>query len=252
MQANSVTRFEKIVDQAASVLFGVACGYSAFLCLYAGDRLGSLVTAALAGAVALITYLLSFRFLNAIKPSAPAVPVRAFRLHEVEPAEPEEFLELDSGQAPALLAAPRMPESDELLLTDPVDLPCSDMPEQVKTLLTESYEAKDAEAPRSPDDPEIEREKAGEPEELERSQAAETEAPVVEEDLVLDDLADFGPNSRVVRLFDAAAMPTPGQLGSRIDQHLQGEPAQTQSAEAAQALQDALAELRRAIPNRLR
>ena len=27
----------------------------------------------------------------------------------------------------------------------------------------------------------------------------ETEAPVVEEDLVLDDLADFGPNSRVVR-----------------------------------------------------
>ena len=93
---------------------------------------------------------------------------------------------------------------------------------------------------------------ASEPEELDLSQSAETEASVFSEDLVLDDLADFGPNSRVVRLFDPAAMPRAGQIGAGINRDLQGEPAQIQSAEAAQALQDALAELRRAIPNRLR
>ncbi len=92
MQAEFVNRFEKNVDQAASVLFGVACGYSAFLCLRAGDRLGPLAIAALAGAVALITYLLSYRSLGAIKPPARAIPARAFRLNEVEPLEMEEFL----------------------------------------------------------------------------------------------------------------------------------------------------------------
>src|SRR4249919_2848867 len=45
--------------------------------------------------------------------------------------------------------------------------------------------------------------------------------------LLLDDvLAEIGPESRVVRLFDRKAMPTPGQLKSRIDDHLsQGAPA---------------------------
>jgi hypothetical protein len=71
-------------------------------------------------------------------------------------------------------------------------------------------------------------------------QAAET--------LELDDiLAEIGPDSRIVRLFDPAAMPTPGQLKSRIDRHLDGAAAQSQSAEAAQALHDALAQLRQSV-----
>jgi hypothetical protein len=67
------------------------------------------------------------------------------------------------------------------------------------------------------------------------------------EPLVLDDiLAEIGPDSRVVRLFDRSAMPTPGQLKARIDQHLeQGPPAP--GSDASQALSDALAELRRAL-----
>lgn len=66
------------------------------------------------------------------------------------------------------------------------------------------------------------------------------------EPLVLDDiLAEIGPDSRVVRLFDRHAMPTPGQLKSRIDNHL-GQP-QPDSPDASQALIDALAELRRAL-----
>lgn len=249
MQAEFVNKFEKNVDQAASVLFGVACGYSAFLCLKAGDRLGPLAIAALAGAVALITYLLSYRFLGAIKPPARAIPVRAFRLNEVEPLEVEEFRALEPGHATGLLAAPDMFDRDELLLTNPVDVPIS---EPGELLLTENYEAQEAEKARPAEGSEMTPEQASEPEELELSQSAETDASISNEDLVLDDLADFGPNSRVVRLFDPAAMPRPGQIASRVDQDLQGEPEQMQSAEAARALQDALAELRRAIPNRLR
>lgn len=67
------------------------------------------------------------------------------------------------------------------------------------------------------------------------------------EPLALDDiLAELGPDSRVVRLFDPAAMPTPGQLKGRIDDHLrQGAP--SAHPDAAQALSDALAELRRSL-----
>jgi len=65
---------------------------------------------------------------------------------------------------------------------------------------------------------------------------------VSEGPLELDDiLAEIGPDSRIVRLFDPAAMPSPGQLKSRIDRHLGAEAAQSQSAEAAQALHEALA-----------
>ena len=67
------------------------------------------------------------------------------------------------------------------------------------------------------------------------------------EPLELDDiLAELGPDSRVVRLFDRKAMPTPGQLKTRIDSHLEQRPEPVQS-DAAQALSDALAELRRSL-----
>jgi hypothetical protein len=64
--------------------------------------------------------------------------------------------------------------------------------------------------------------------------------------LLLDDaLAAPDPDSRVVRLFDAAAMPTPGELKARIDRHLAGPPAAP--PDASQALFDALADLRRSL-----
>ena len=68
------------------------------------------------------------------------------------------------------------------------------------------------------------------------------------DELLLDDiLAELEPDSRVVRLFDPAAMPTAGELKSRIDRHLDGQASAEQAAEATQALHDALAELRRSI-----
>jgi len=69
-----------------------------------------------------------------------------------------------------------------------------------------------------------------------------------EDALLLDDiLAELGPDSRVVRLFDPAAMPTAGELKSRIDRHLDREEVEARTSDAAQALHDALAELRRSI-----
>lgn len=66
--------------------------------------------------------------------------------------------------------------------------------------------------------------------------------------LLLDDiLAELGPDSRVVRLFDPASMPTAGDLRLRIEKHLDGEAAAARSSDAAQALHEALAELRRSI-----
>jgi len=69
--------------------------------------------------------------------------------------------------------------------------------------------------------------------------------------LDLDDiLAEIGPDSRVVRLFDRKAMPaqlTPGQLQSRIANHLEDGASQFAPPDASQALSAALAELRRSL-----
>ena len=68
-------------------------------------------------------------------------------------------------------------------------------------------------------------------------------------------LAEIGPDSRVVRLFDRKAMPatTPGQLQSRIADHLAdgtspiAPPGAHAPSDASQALSAALAELRRSL-----
>lgn len=66
--------------------------------------------------------------------------------------------------------------------------------------------------------------------------------------LLLDDvLAEIGPDARVVRLFDRNAMPTPAELKSRIDNHFGHAVSVDPPADAAQALSDALAELRRSL-----
>lgn len=69
-----------------------------------------------------------------------------------------------------------------------------------------------------------------------------------EDALILDDiLAKLSADSRVVRLFNSAAMPTAGELKSQIDRHLDNEASAAQTFDATQALHDALAELRHAI-----
>jgi len=66
-----------------------------------------------------------------------------------------------------------------------------------------------------------------------------------EDELVLDDiLAALKPDSRVVQLFARDETPTAGQLKDRIDRHFDGAPPHV---DASQALNDALAELRRSL-----
>jgi hypothetical protein len=72
-----------------------------------------------------------------------------------------------------------------------------------------------------------------------------TDADRLDDELLLDDvLADIAPDSRVVRLFDPATMPTAGQLKARIDRHLNRGTSNPPAPDASQALYDALAELR--------
>ena len=67
-------------------------------------------------------------------------------------------------------------------------------------------------------------------------------------ELLLEDiLNEIGPESRVVRLFDPASMPTPGELNARVRRHLDGESPSAAPNDASQALYDALAELKRAL-----
>jgi hypothetical protein len=83
---------------------------------------------------------------------------------------------------------------------------------------------------------------------LTEADRVEPEGEAIGGELVLDDiLAEIGPDSRVVRLFDVAAMPTPAQLKSRIDRHLQGGTSHSPSPDASEALHEALAELRRSL-----
>lgn len=171
MHERLVTRIEAGVDRAASALFAGGAAYAAYTGLAAYAR--AAVLYALAGAVAVIAFLLCHRLLNAVRPAAPKLPVPIFDLRKIEPIEPTELL------------------------------------------LTERYE------PASPSS---------------------------EEPLVLDDvLAELGPDSRVVRLFDPAAMPTAGQLNERIERHLERGAPPAPPQDASQALHDALAELRRSL-----
>jgi hypothetical protein len=62
-----------------------------------------------------------------------------------------------------------------------------------------------------------------------------------------DILAKLGPDSRVVRLFDPAAMPTPAQLNDRIERHLRSSSQQAGQPDASDALYQALNELRRSL-----
>ncbi len=71
---------------------------------------------------------------------------------------------------------------------------------------------------------------------------------LAEDELMLEDvLREPMKNSRVVRLFDPSAMPTPGQLHARINRHLAGSGAPTAPPDASQALHQALADLRRSL-----
>lgn len=68
------------------------------------------------------------------------------------------------------------------------------------------------------------------------------------DELLLDDvLADLPSDSRVVRLFASAPVPTAGELQARIDRHLRGERLPSAPPDATHELHEALDALRRSL-----
>jgi hypothetical protein len=82
---------------------------------------------------------------------------------------------------------------------------------------------------------------------LTEADRVEPEPADTDELLLVDILNEIGPESRVVRLFDPASMPTPGELNARVRRHLDGESPSAAPADASQALYDALTELKRSL-----
>jgi hypothetical protein len=229
MRLAAVSRIETSVDRTASAFFAGACGYATYL--WFGSRAGLPLLAAELAAVAVAAYLVTSRALNAVEPEARKVPLSVFDLRSFEPMEQDDELllheEFESGhRSLAELRPEELPrievETDELLLDDVLE------PED----MSDEFRPRD----------EFERAEQLMIEHFAPARAAE------EEPLVLDDiLAQLGPDSRVVRLFDPDAMPTPGQLKSRIDRHLEPGEGRAEIPDAGQALNDALDELRRSI-----
>jgi hypothetical protein len=65
--------------------------------------------------------------------------------------------------------------------------------------------------------------------------------------LLVDILNEIGPEARVVRLFDPASTPTPGELNARVRRHLDGESPSAAPTDDSQALYNALTELKRSL-----
>lgn len=249
MDAASITKIEKGVERSASALFGLACGYAAYAWL-AGRTQEPILGLEAATAFAL-GYLLSLRGLSSIQPEPRKVPVSIFDVRDVEPMAPVERPLLERVRP----AAERpIPEEAETV----VEAPTLEEPEvearpelEVDPIaytpgVEEFFEPAEPAAP----DPVAPGEAFGAADstqlELTDTVEPEIDTPVVP--FAPEVGAHEAPqDARVVHLFDPASMPTPEEMIARIDRHLESQPSAAQSADAAQALHEALAELRRSI-----
>jgi hypothetical protein len=180
MRGRREERIEAAVDHVAAAMLGGAAAFLLFQLFR--DRLPWLQLGTGTVIVFAIAYVVTSRLLALVQPRRPQFDFPVFRMADLD-----------------------VTESDELLLT-----------EQVELVLTDA----------------------------DRLRPQRT----AEEELVLNDiLAKLGPDSRVVRLFDPASVPTPGQLQTRIDDYLHGEAPSSPAPDASKALYDALAELRRSL-----
>lgn len=217
MDAERIDRLETHMDRGASALFAAALGYAAYGLLRPFVMQWALV--AVAASAAAMAYLLSSRALKLLAGEGRTFALSAFELPHLSAMD-------------ELLLTERV--SPELVLTDADRLSAHEL------VLTEADRLSAHELVLTDAD------------RLNAHELLLTDAdrlrPEAAEPLVLDDiLSQLGPDSRVVRLFDPAAMPTPGQLKGRIDDHLGRGTAPAPPSDAAQALSDALAELRRSL-----
>jgi hypothetical protein len=208
MDAVGAERIEAGVERIAAALFAGATAYGCYRWM-SGVYGQPQLGASVAGAAG-VAFLLCARALRSI-PVEERFDLPAFDVPAIEPTDELVLKDIDEFRIPEPQPA------DELFLTDADRLQPLASDELGELLLTDS----------------------------DRLHPIEREAP---DELMLEDiLAELGPESRVVRLFDPAAMPTPAQLNVRIERHLGEESAPTAPPDASQALYDALAELRRSL-----
>jgi hypothetical protein len=249
-------------------LFGLACGYAAYA-WFAG-RAQEPVLGLEAAATFVLGYVLSMRGLSSIQPEPRKVPVPIFDVREVEPMAPVERPALERVRPSAEVAREAQPVAETpVTIAEPIAEtvtpaePVAEMPIAPDQLVAETAVPREAEhvaegpitqpveatigAPSEPAEP-VEEFGAADSLELELNDAAdpEVESPQASSDPEIG-VDEGAQGARVVHLFDPASMPTPEEMISRIDRHLEGQPSAAQSADAAQALHQALAELRRSI-----
>jgi hypothetical protein len=208
MDGVKAERIEAGIDRIAAALFAGATAYAFYG--WMSRVYGEPQLGVLAVAAAGVAFLLCARGLRSI-PVEERFVVPAFDAPAIEPIDELVLEHIDEFR----LLEPHA--TDELLLTNADRLQPLELHGPGELLLTDS----------------------------DRLDPVERDAP---DELVLEDiLAELGPESRVVRLFDPAAMPTPGQLNARIERHLSEENGSAAPPDASQALYDALAELRRSL-----
>lgn len=233
MDAELIARLENNIDRGASVMFAAASGYAAYGLLRVVFVAPTLVI--VAAVVAAVGYRLSSRGLKLFADRAPRFALADFEVRNIDASETDELLLTERVADELVLTEADRLSANELVLTD------ADRLRPGELLLTDANRLAASELVLTKAD----RLSAHE---LILTDADRLQPSSTTEPLELDDiLANLGPDSRVVRLFDPAAMPTPGQLKTRIDRHLRQEAAPVQPSDAAQALADALAELRRSL-----
>jgi hypothetical protein len=208
MDLAKAQRIEVSVDRIAAALFAGATAFAFYGSM--SGLYGEPQLGLFSAAAAGVVFLLCGRALRSI-PVEERFDLPAFDVPTIEPIEELVLEHIDEFR----ILEPQ--PANELLLTDADRLQPIESSDLGELLLTES----------------------------DRLHPTKRDTP---DELVLEDiLAELGPDSRVVRLFDPAAMPTPGQLNARIERHLGEESASTAPPDASQALYDALAELRRSL-----
>lgn len=212
MDTDLIERIETSAERAASALLGVSAGFAAYRLLGSTVH-GFQLAAVCAGAGLLFSIACGFA-LGSLAPRRDRFSVGSFPLADIDLATDEPIVaDADRAHLDALILteADRV-HADELTLSDADRLRADEL------IL------------------------------LEEDRFVPTPSQRDEPPLMLDDiLAELEPGSRVVRLFDRKAMPTPGQLKSRIDRHLGQETGMGKVPDASEALSEALAELRRSL-----
>ena len=214
MNARTIDHIETNVDRAAAALFGAAVGYAIYGWL--SPSVSQVQLAAYTGAAAALACFFCRRALAAVGRKKTRFPVAIFDVREIEP--------FDQAGELILTDADRL--DHELVLTDThrLDTVLVLTVDNV-LLLTDRLDG-----------------------ELLLTDADRRQPPAGEEPLVLTEvLQELRSDSRVVRLFDPSKVPTPGQLKSRIDHHLERGAPPAAPSDASQALSEALAELRRSL-----